>query len=137
MENYLEEMSQAFDARSTLLRTKLKTDLSVPCSLPCRGHDRRLGVENGLQNEENWKYWLGRIVWTNSNSVEGKTFLYKSEIVSAVRLCLKNYNWLGFDAAISISCLLVTMLIVHVKSKASVRSTKPLSQRLKTLVALV
>lgn len=53
MENYLEEMSQAFDARSTLLRTKLKTDLSVPCSLPCRGHDGRLGVENGLQNEEN------------------------------------------------------------------------------------
>lgn len=53
MENYLEEMSQAFDARSTLLRTKLKTDLFVPCSLPCRGHDRRLGVENGLQNEEN------------------------------------------------------------------------------------
>lgn len=53
MENYLEQMSQTFDARSTLIRTKLKTDLFVPCSLPYRGHDRRLIVENGLQNEEN------------------------------------------------------------------------------------
>lgn len=56
--------------------------------------------------------------------MEGKMFLYKSEIVLVVRLCLKNYNWFGFDVVILISCLLVIMLIVYVKLKVSVRLMK-------------
>lgn len=73
MENCHEQVSQTFDAPSTLIRTNLKRIYLSHVVLPIAVVTENWSCpkRSSLQNDKNWKYWPGAGHTVDKDSVEG------------------------------------------------------------------